>query len=401
MTNPKADTAPALSVPLLDLKGQYRRLKPAIEAALREVCDAQQFILGPRVARLEDGIAAYSGVAHAIGLSSGTDALLAALMALDIGAGDEVIVPAYTFFATAGAIARLGARPVFCDVEPGTYSLDPQAVRRHLEHGYRREGDRTVNAASGAALKAIVPVHLFGRTADMGAFAGLAAEHGLSLIEDAAQAIGSEAPDGRRAGSIGDIGCYSFFPTKNLGAFGDAGMCVTPSAELAERLRVLRVHGTGPGQFHAVAGGNFRLDELQAAVLNVKLDHLDEWTERRQRVARRYTKGFASRGVPVRTPPEPPAGRHTFNQYVIETDARDELRAYLTERQIGTAIYYPVPLHRQPCFEHLGYRDGDFPVAEAAAERSLALPIWPELTAEEQQHVIDSIARFFASRGGS
>lgn len=389
---------PALSVPLLDLQAQYRTLKPEIEAAIRDVCDSQQFILGPQVRRLEERLAAYSGVDHAIGMSSGTDALLAALMALEIGAGDEVITPTYSFFATAGAIARLGARPVFCDVEPDTLNLDTRAARRYLERNCRREGGRTVNADSGAAVRAIVPVHLFGRMADMHALGELAEEFALATIEDAAQAIGSEAPDGRRAGSIGDIGCFSFYPTKNLGAFGDAGLCATGSEELAGRLRALRVHGSGPGGQHAVAGGNFRLDELQAAVLTVKLDHLDDWTQRRQQHASRYTQAFSKLDVPLQAPAAPPKGRHTFNQYVVQTDARDDLRAYLHERQVGTAVYYPVPLHRQPCFDDPGRRAGEFPAAEAAAKRSLALPIYPELTEEQQDHVVASIARFFESR---
>ncbi|HEX7060381.1 MAG TPA: DegT/DnrJ/EryC1/StrS family aminotransferase [Woeseiaceae bacterium] len=385
-----------LSVPLLDLGPQYRALRPAIEAAMRGVCDSQRFVLGPQVQRLEEGIAAYCGVEHAVGLSSGTDALLAALMALGIGAGDEVIVPAFTFFATAGAVALAGARPVFCDIEPDTLNLDPQAVRAYLARACRRERDRTVNAASGAAVRAIIPVHLFGRMADMAAFAEIAAEHALVLIEDAAQAIGAEAPDGRRAGSIGRIGCLSFFPTKNLGAFGDAGMCVTRSAELALRLRLLRVHGSGAGgRHHPLVGGNFRLDELQAAVLNVKLEHLDDWTERRRERARRYEQAFTARGVPLHTPGVPGAGRHVFNQYVVQTPERDRLQAHLRARQIGTAIYYPVPLHRQECFAHLHYRAGELPVAEAAARTSLALPLYPELRDEQQHEVVAAIAGFF------
>jgi dTDP-4-amino-4,6-dideoxygalactose transaminase len=392
------DAMPA--VPLLDLRRQYRAIRPAIEAAIREVCDSQRFILGPQVLELEERIAEYCGVEHAVGLSSGTDALLAALMALGIGPGDEVIVPAYSFFATAGVVARVGARPVFCDVEPDTLNLDPASVRAYLEQGCRREGKRTVSAKSGATVRAIIPVHLFGRTADMEAFAAIAAEHALALVEDAAQAIGAEAPDGRRAGSIGDVGCLSFFPTKNLGAFGDAGMCVTRSAELAERLRLLRVHGSGTGGYrHAIVGGNFRLDELQAAVLNVKLDHLEAWTSLRRQHARRYTEAFGRLGLPLATPPEPRAGRHVFNQYVVQADGRDELRAHLAARQVGTAIYYPVPLHLQECFAYVGQARGACPVAETAATRSLALPIFPELVPAEQEHVIDGIRSFFEARG--
>ncbi len=388
--------APSLPVPLLDLEAQYRTLRPAIEAAIRGVCDSQRFILGPEVQKLEEGIAAYCGTGHAVGLSSGTDALLAALMALGIGAGDEVIVPAFTFFATAGAVARVGARPVFCDVEPDTLNLDPQAVRAYLGGACRREEERTVNAQTGAVVKAIIPVHLFGRMADMTALVGIAAEHALVLIEDAAQAIGAETPDGRRAGSIGTIGCLSFYPTKNLGAFGDAGMCVTRSAELAGRLRLLRVHGSGAGRHHPLVGGNFRLDELQAAVLNVKLGQLDTWTEQRRERARRYEQALTARGLPLRTPGVPGAGRHVFNQYVVRTDQRDALQAHLRERQIETAIYYPVPLHRQECFAHLGYRAGALPVAEAAARTSLALPLYPELSDGQQDEVVAAVAGFFA-----
>lgn len=391
---------PTRSVPLLDLEAQYRALQPAIEAAIREVCDSQRFILGPQVLEIEKRIAGYCGVEHAVGLSSGTDALLAALMALGIGAGDSVIVPAYTFFATAGAVVRAGARPVFCDVGADTLNLDPGMVRRYLERRCRRDAECTRDTSTGAAVRAIVPVHLFGRMADMDALGELAAEFGLHLVEDAAQAIGAETSDGRRAGSIGDVGCLSFFPTKNLGAFGDAGMCVTRSGELAERLRLLRVHGSDHGGHrHSIVGGNFRLDEIQAAVLNVKLAHLDEWSRRRQEHARRYTRAFSKNAMRLRTP-EPTGGRHVFNQYVVQTDARDDLREHLAERGIGTAIYYRVPLHLQDCFGCLGHEAGDFPAAEAAAERSLALPIFPELSEAQQDHVIRSIVSFFESRGG-
>ncbi len=395
---PKTPDPPA-TVPFFDLTVQYRALKADVEAAMREVCDSQQFILGPQVARFEERMAAYCGVPHAVGLSSGTDALLAAFMALGVEAGDEVIVPAYTFFATAGTVARLGARPVFCDVEPESLNLDPGAVRRWLEGSCRRDGEGAVNAVTGARVKAIVPVHLYGRTADMSALAAVGSEFGIPLVEDAAQAIGAETADGRRAGGIGAIGCLSFFPTKNLGAFGDAGMCVTGSAEAAEALRLLRVHGSGHGgRYHTAVGGNFRLDELQAAVLNVKLDHLEAWTARRREIASRYTEAFSGLGLPIEIPAVPSSGRHVFNQYVIHADARDELREHLAARRVGTAIYYPVPLHLQPCFRDPGWREGDFPVAEAAAQRGLALPVYPELTEEQQQHVIASVAEFFDRR---
>ncbi len=396
MSKAQRNPASSLSVPLLDLKAQYRPLREEIEAAIREVCDSQQFIMGPQVSRLEERVAEYSGTSCGIGMSSGTDALLVALMALEVGVGDEVITTTYSFFATGGVIARLGARPVFCDIEPETWNIDPQTVRVWLESSCRQEDGRTVNAKTGAPVKAIMPVHLYGQVADMEAIGRLAMAYGLAVVEDAAQAIGSEAANGTRAGSIGDIGCFSFFPSKNLGAFGDAGMCVTSSEALAERLRILRVHGGSPKYHHAVVGGNFRLDALQAAVLNVKLGHLDDWTAARQRNAARYTEALLQLDVPVRTPSSA-GGRHIFNQYVLETDRRDELQAFLRERNIGTEIYYPIPLHRQKCFEYLGYGPGDCPVAEAAAARTLALPVYPELTPEQQDYVVDSIAAFFGT----
>lgn len=398
MTNPELKPVSVPAVPLLDLKAQYRPLRPAIEAAIREVCDSQNFIMGPHVVALEERIAAYSNSAYGIGVSSGTDALLVALMALDIGVGDEVITTTYSFFSTAGVIARLGARPVFCDIDPDTYNIDPRAVRHYLLNYCHIDGDRTVNSKSGAAVKAIMPVHLFGQTADMASLGDLATEYRLLMVEDAAQAIGSETPGNKRAGSIGEIGCFSFFPSKNLGAFGDAGMCVTNSETLAERLRVLRLHGASPKYYHSFVGGNFRLDALQAAVLNVKLDHLDAWTDARQKNAQRYTKVLKELNVPLKTLRVDEDGRHIFNQYIVETDARDELRAFLRDKNVGTEVYYPVPLHRQKCFEYLGYQPGDCPVAEAAAIRTLALPVSPELSLSQQDYVIDCIANFFRSR---
>ena len=397
MKNPQLAPVPAPSVPLLDLKAQYRPLREAIEAVIREVCESQHFIMGPQVLELEKKIAAYSNTGFGIGVSSGTDALLVALMALDIAPGDEVVTTTYSFFATGGVIARLGARPVFCDIDPDTYNIDPEAVSRYLRN-CRRQGEHAVNPETGAKVKAIMPVHLFGQVADMEPLGELAAEYRLSLVEDAAQAIGSEAASGTRAGSIGDIGCFSFFPSKNLGAFGDAGMCVTGSEPLAERLRILRLHGASPKYHHSFVGGNFRLDALQAAVLNVKLGHLDEWTAARRRNAERYTRILNDLSVPVRTPDVEKHGRHIFNQYVVETDARDALQAFLAERRIGSEVYYPVPLHLQKCFAYLKYRPGDCPVAERAALRTLALPVYPELSREQQDHVIDSIVAFFDSR---
>src|SRR5690554_3827371 len=286
-----------MQVPLLDLRAQYAPLKSDIERAIAEVCDTQRFILGPNVAELERQIAEYSGARFGIGVSSGTDALLLALMALGIGPGDEVVTTPFTFFATAGTIARAGARPVFCDIEPRTFNLSADAVRSFLESQCERRGGKLVNRATGGTVRAIMPVHLYGQMADMDALVALASEHALAIVEDAAQALGAADAQGRKAGSVGDIGCFSFFPTKNLGAFGDAGMCVTNDAALAERMRILRVHGGEPKYYHSFIGGNFRLDELQAAVLLVKLPHLDAWTRARQANAERYTRFFEAAGV--------------------------------------------------------------------------------------------------------
>jgi len=387
-----------IRVPLLDLKAQYREIEEEISEALREVCAEQHFILGPRVTELESRVAKYSGAGHGIGMSSGTDALLAALMALDIGPGDEVLTTPFSFFATAGTVARLGARPVFCDIDPTTYNLSTARVRELLECSYETRGGRTVNRTTGGVLKVLMPVHLFGQTADMDGLMDLATQYGVRVVEDAAQAIGSQGPDGRRAGSIGDIGCFSFFPSKNLGAFGDAGMCVTNDDGLAERLRIMRAHGSRPKYHHAVVGGNFRLDELQAAVLLVKLGYLDDWTKRRQDNARNYDTAFAAAGLDAHLvlPRVLPGVRHIFNQYVVRTPRRDGLKAVLTSARIGTEIYYPVALHVQKCFEDLGYRADDCPEADQASREVLALPIYPELTVEQQRHVVASIEAFYA-----
>ncbi len=390
-----------IEVPLLDLRAQYAPLRNDIERAIREVCDSQQFVLGPRVKQLEAQVADYSQARHAIGVSSGTDALLLALMALEVGPGDEVVTSPFTFFATAGVIARLNARPVFCDIDESTFNLSPDAVRDFLEQGCERRDGRLVNRRTGGTVKAILPVHLYGQMADMEPLCELARQHGLAVIEDAAQAIGAELADGRRAGSVGDIGCFSFFPTKNLGAFGDAGMCVTSDAELARKMEVLRVHGGDPKYYHAVIGGNFRLDELQAAVLLVKLPHLDAWTRARQANAARYTQLFDAAGVggAIRTPDIVEGFRHIFNQYVIRVGRRDELRALLASERIGTEIYYPVPLHLQECFAYLGEETGAYPVAERAAAEVLALPIYPELAVEQIEFAAARVASFFAGQG--
>jgi dTDP-4-amino-4,6-dideoxygalactose transaminase len=385
-----------MQVPLLDLKPQYASLKNEALAAIERVCASQHFILGSEVTKLERDVADYSQCKFGIGVSSGTDALLLALMALDIGPGHEVITSPYTFFATAGTIARTGARPTFCDIDPVTFNLDPQAVETFLAKGCEARGGALVNRATGGVIKALMPVHLYGQVADMPPLLGLARRYGLKVIEDAAQAIGAADAQGHAACSTGDIGCLSFFPTKNLGAFGDAGMCVTQDAALAERMTVLRVHGGKPKYYHALIGGNFRIDELQAAVLNVKLPHLDAWTAARQRNAAFYDSAFAKAklGAAVRAPHAIP-GRHIYNQYIIRAQNRDQLRAHLAELKVGSEIYYPVPLHLQQCFAYLGHAAGAFPHSEAAALETVALPIYPELLPEQLQYVVDSIARFY------
>ena len=375
----QADKSLQVRVPLLDLSAQNAPLRGEILAAITRVCDSQRFILGPEVEALEQELSAILGVQHAVAVSSGTDALLLALMALGISRGDEVITSTYSFFASASAIARLGATPVFVDIDRETYNLDPV----HL------------GAAITPRTKAILPVHLFGLTADMDPIVDAASRAGIAIVEDAAQAIGATYK-GRPAGGIGTCGGFSFYPSKNLGAFGDAGLVTTNDREFANRLRSMREHGMGPKYHHAAIGGNFRMDTLQAAILRVKAPHLAAWTDARRENAARYGILFREAGVTdlVALPVEPPGRRHIFNQFVIRTARRDELRAHLTERGIGTEVYYPVPLHLQPCFGYLGHRRGDFPVAEAAAAESLALPIYGELAPAQQQMVAAAVARF-------
>ena len=385
-----------MQVPLLDLRAQYAPLKTAIQSAISELCETQFFVLGPKVAELEEQIAAYSQARYAIGVSSGTDALLLALMALDIGPGDEVVTSPYTFFATAGVIARVNARPVFCDIDPATFNLSPAAVEAFLAGQCETRGDALINKATGGRVRALMPVHLYGQMADMDALLELAAQYGLAVIEDAAQAIGAETEDGRRAGSLGDIGCFSFFPTKNLGAFGDAGMCVTNDAALAEALRIKRVHGGEPKYYHQVIGGNFRLDALQAVVLIEKLKHLDAWTAARQANAAHYDALFAAAGLEGKVAtPVARRGRHIYNQYVVRCERRDELRSFLSGRGIGTEIYYPVSLHAQDCFRYLGHAPDDFPESTRASAETLALPIYPELTAAQREYVVARLAEFY------
>ncbi len=368
-----------MKVPLLDLRAQHQSIRDEVMAAVERVFDSQAFILGAEVEHFERAAAEYCRAKHAIGCASGSDALLLALMALGIKAGDEVITVAYTFFATGGAIARLGARPVYVDISLDDFNLDPELLERAIT-------PRT---------KAIIPVHLFGQCAEMGAIMEIARCYQLPVIEDAAQAIGAEY-DGRRAGTMGEIGCFSLFPSKNLGGAGDGGLLVTDDDELAEKLRTLRVHGGKPKYYHRIVGINSRLDALQAAVLGVKLKYLDQWTAGRQRNAVRYDALFAEAGLSqVITPKVKPGRRHVYNQYTIRCERRSELMAYLRQEGIGTEIYYPVPLHLQECFAYLGYSAGDLPVSERAARESLSLPIYPELTEEMQGYVVEKIIEFY------
>lgn len=385
-----------MAVPLLDLKSQYRAIREEVMERIAGVCDSQHFILGQSVRELEKRVAEYSRCLCGIGVSSGTDALLLALMTLDVAPGDEVVTTPFTFFATGGVIARLGARPLFCDVDPVSYNIAPEQVARLIETRCVKRQNKLVDRDTGSVVKVLLPVHLYGQMADMDPLMEIARANGLYVVEDAAQAIGAECR-GRRAGSIGDIGCFSFFPTKNLGAFGDAGMCTTNDDALARHMEILRVHGGEPKYHHAEIGGNFRIDELQAAVLLVKLKYLDAWTGGRQKNARYYDAAFARAGIgeEVRAPVALPGYRHIYNQYVIRVKRRDELRQHLAAARIGTEIYYPIPLHMQKCFASLGYRPEDFPESTRAASEVLALPIYPELTEEQLQYVVDTIAGFY------
>lgn len=371
-----------MTVPLLDLRAQYAPLRAEILAAVTRVCDSQRFILGPEVDALERELAGHLSVEHAIAVSSGTDALLAVLMALGIGPGDEVITPTFSFFATAGSVARLGATPVFVDVDPVTLNADPTAIARAVT-------PRT---------RAILPVHLFGLVADLDPMLAVARAANVPVIEDAAQAIGASY-HGRQAGTLGLAGCFSFFPSKNLGAFGDAGLITTGDAGLAAELRLLRSHGAERRYHHSRIGGNFRIDAIQAAVLRVKLPHLQAWTDARRRNADRYRALISEARLDrtITVPSEPAGYTHIYNQFVIRAPRRDALREHLTSRQIGTEIYYPVPFHRQDCFKTFPHDAGAFPVADAAAATALALPIYGELALEQQRHVVASIAEFYGA----
>jgi dTDP-4-amino-4,6-dideoxygalactose transaminase len=368
-----------MKVPLLDLKAQYSTIRSEIRETIERVVESQHFILGPEVEGLEQEIAAFCKVRFAIGVSSGTDALLAALMAIGIGPGDEVVTCAYSFFATAGVIARLGARPVFVDIDPKTFNLDSTEL------------DQKITSRT----KAIIPVHLFGQCAEIDPIMEVVKGKSVHVIEDAAQAIGARDNKGKQAGTIGHVGCFSFFPSKNLGAFGDGGMVVTNDDHLAETVRVIRVHGAKPKYQHSLVGGNFRLDELQAAILRVKLKYLTSWTEARRVNAERYGSLFVKRGLfkCASLPGDSPG--HIYNQFVVRFRDRDRLQSFLRQKGIETEIYYPVPLHLQECFRDLGYRAGDFPKAEVAARESLALPIYPEITEEQQRYVVDKIRDFY------
>lgn len=374
-----------MKVPLLDLAAQYKKIKKEILAEVKTVCDSQHYVLGRNVAALESEIAAYSGVRFAVGVASGTDALLLALMAAGVGHGDRVITTPFTFFATAGSIARLGAEPVFADIDPRTYNIDPSCVEDVLKK-------------KGKGAKAIIPVHLYGQCADMGSINSIAKRRGMCVIEDAAQSIGA-AYKGSRAGSIGDMGCFSFYPTKNLGCFGDGGMVSTDSIRLYERLKMLRVHGSARRYYHDIVGANSRLDELQAAILRVKLKYLDAWTYARVKNAERYTALFHKSGLVengfVELPFISPGNASVYNQYVIRVKKRDALRAHLSGAGVGSEIYYPLSLHQQKCFRYLGYKTGAFPVSEKTAKEALALPIYAELTKAQQVGVVQSIAVFF------
>ena len=393
---------PAMKVPLLDLTQQYEKIAPQVQAAIERVCRSQQFILGPQVRELELRMARHSACKYGIGVSSGTDALLLALMALGIGHGDAVITSPFTFFATAGTIARLGAWPVFCDIEPSTFNLSParleELIARECDVRGQGASRQVVHRKTGGRIKAIMPVHLYGQLCDMDALMDVASRLQLQVIEDAAQAIGAADDTGRMAGSIGHIGCFSFFPTKNLGAFGDAGLCTTSDPALAERMRVLRVHGMEPKYHHSLIGGNFRLDEIQAAVLNVKLGCLDEWMAARDAHARQYTErlqGIRPAGEVV--PPVKAAGRHVWNQYVIRAQRRDQLRQHLAGAGVVTEVYYPIPLHLQECFAYLGHRPGELPESERAAREVLALPVFPELSPAQIDYVAGTIERFYTA----
>jgi dTDP-4-amino-4,6-dideoxygalactose transaminase len=388
------DMATEMTVPLLDLKAQYATIRDEVELAIHEVLESQIFIGGPKVGELECRCAGYVNTTYSVGNSSGSDAIILALDALGIGPGDEVILPTYTFFSTAGSVSRVGATPILADIDPATYQIDPASIRRVLE------------SRPAGKVKALMPVHLFGQAADLDAVMDIAGEHGLRVIEDAAQAIGTEDVHGRRVGSVGDIGTYSFFPSKNLGGFGDGGLCATNDQSLYEAMMRFRNHGMKPKYFHHDIGLNARLDALQAAVLLVKIEHLDAWTASRQANAQYYDQAFADAGastsavslddggLALRTPqPAPEGARHIYNQYVIRVpgEHRDGIRGRLEEANIGNEVYYPRCIHQQDCYRGLGYAAGDFPHSERASRETIAIPIYPELSEGQKQYVVDTV----------
>jgi len=395
----------AMRVPLLDLGQQYRALSKQIQGAIEDVLNSHRFILGSKVQEFESAICRYCDVPHAIGVSSGTDALLAILMGLGIGRGDAVVTTPYTFFSTAGCIARVGARPVFADIDPRTYNISPSAIQEWLEKNGQLDSDGAWKLKTGEKIRAIIPVHLFGACCQMDALREISEHFQLHLIEDAAQAIGAEFPFGDRAakaGTMGEVGFFSFYPSKNLGAAGDAGMIVCQDETRASKLRILRNHGMEPRYFHHVVGGNFRLDEMQAAILGVKLPFLETWAAARRAAADFYGSEFARAGLTERItlPAEPYrdcglTNHHVYHQYVVRTPKRDALYEHLSKREIETAIYYPLGLHEQKCFAHLGYKKGDFPETEHAARETLALPIYPEISRDAQRYVVNAVVEFF------
>jgi dTDP-4-amino-4,6-dideoxygalactose transaminase len=395
-----------MHVPLLDLSKQYCALGDSIREEINGVLASGRFILGPKVETFEKAMCAYCDTAHAIGVSSGTDALLAILMALGIGRGDAVITTPYTFFATAGCIARVGARPLFADIDPETYNVRPSAIQECIEKNCQPDTDGTWKTKNGEKVRAMIPVHLFGLCCEMNRLLEIAERYRLILIEDAAQAIGAEFPFPERiakVGTMGEVGLFSFYPSKNLGAAGDAGMVVSRNGELAQTLRTFREHGMEPRYFHHVIGGNFRLDEIQAAILAVKLPYLEKWADARRAAADFYGAELARAGLTekITLHAEPYRERgltnhHVYHQYVIRTPMRDALREHLGKCEIETAIYYPLGLHEQKCFAYLGYKKADFPETERAARETLALPIYPEISREAQRYVVDSMAEFFS-----
>ena len=388
-----------MKIPFLDLKSQYQNIKEEINSKVLDLFSTQNFILGSEVVELEKDLAAYSGTKFAVGVSSGSDALIVSLMALGIKSGDAVLTTPFTFFATVGAIARLGARVIFCDIDRTTFNMSPESLEQVLE--------KEMEGQSGAQIKAILPIHLYGQCADMDPIMELAQRYQIPVVEDAAQSIGSEYPSSsgvKRACEMGDLGILSFFPSKNLGGYGDGGMVLTNNEDLAERVRILRVHGAKYKYFHEIIGGNFRLDALQAAILRVKFNYLDNWQQMRKRNAALYEKLFQESGFLEKDTILLPKAvykkdgvqnYHTYNQYVITTPSRDELQGYLKDKGIATAIYYPLALHLQTCFAHLGYSEGDFPQSENATKEVLALPVYPELNEEQQEYIVSNIKEFY------